>query len=306
MRRSWSFVAVAALVVLTSGLAACGGSGSANPQGKLQIVATTTQVADFARNVGGDQVQVHQILKSNVDAHDYEISPRDIDAIAHASLVVKNGVHLEPWLDDAAEAAGFSGPVVDTSAGITLRHNEKSGEADPHIWQDPNNAKVMAANIATALMKKDPTHKEIFELNLRSYSAKLDALDHKIQAQINSIPIAQRKLVTNHDAFGYYLDRYHVQFIGSVIPSFDTSAELSGKDIDRLVTKINDTGVRAIFSENSMPPKTADVIGKVAHVKVEAGEESLYGDSLGPAESAGATYIAMEEHNTQVIVDGLR
>jgi zinc/manganese transport system substrate-binding protein/manganese/iron transport system substrate-binding protein len=164
----------------------------------------------------------------------------------------------------------------------------------------------MSRNIATAFDAKDANDKATFEANLTAYTGKLDQLDAWIAQQIDTVPADQRKLVTNHDAFGYYVDRYHLTFVGSIIPSFDTSAELSGKQLSTLVTKIKATGVKAIFSESSLPPKTAEAIGEQAGVKVEAGENSLYGDTLGPAGSAGATYLAMERHNTTTIVTALK
>jgi ABC-type Zn uptake system ZnuABC Zn-binding protein ZnuA len=280
---------------------------TASAEQPLRVVATTTQVADFARNVGGDRVRVTQILKPNVDPHDYEPSPADIQAISQADLVVKNGVGLEKWLDQTISSAGFDGTLVDTSKGVKIRQGEGEEEADgdPHIWHDPRNAKIMSGDIARAFEAADPADKAAYEANLRAYDGKLDALDAEIAKKIDSIPAARRKLVTNHDAFGYYIDRYHLTFVGSIIPSFDTSAELSGKQISDLVAKIRDTGTTAVFSESSLPPKTAEAIGKQAGVKVEAGEDSLYGDTLGPAGSPGATYLQMEEHNTDTIVDAL-
>ncbi|MFC7640078.1 metal ABC transporter substrate-binding protein [Streptosporangium lutulentum] len=272
------------------------------------MVATTTQVGDFARNIGGDKVSVTQILRPNVDPHDYEPSPADIQAIADADIVVKNGVGLEKWLDQVISSAGFEGQVVDASQGVTIRKGDGSEEesaGDPHIWHNPQNAKIMAANIEKALAAKDAPDATAYQANLDSYDAKLDALDADIAKRIDTIPADRRKLVTNHDAFGYYIDRYHLTFIGSIIPSFDTSAELSAKQISNLVAKIKSTGVTAVFSESSLPPKTAQAIGTEAGVKVEAGEDSLYGDTLGPEGSAGATYLDMEKHNTDVIVGAL-
>jgi zinc/manganese transport system substrate-binding protein/manganese/iron transport system substrate-binding protein len=271
------------------------------------VVATTTQVADFARNVGGDRVQVTQLIKPNVDPHDYEASPADVQAIATADLVVKNGVGLEKFLDDAITSAGFTGAVVDTSTGVTIHPGDaEEKEGDPHIWHDPMNAKIMVHNIATALEARDAAGKPAYEANDTAYAAKLDALDKSIRTKIDSLPPDQRKLVTNHDAFGYYIARYKLQFVGSIIPSFDTSAELSGKDIADLVAKIRAAGVKAIFSESSLPPKTAEAIGREAGVTVVEGDDALYGDSLGPSGSAGATYLTMEQHNTDTIVAALR
>jgi ABC-type Zn uptake system ZnuABC Zn-binding protein ZnuA len=276
--------------------------------GPLKVVTTTTQVTDFARNIGGDKVIVTPILRPNVDPHDYEPSPADIQAIADADVVVKNGVGLEKWLDQVISSAGFKGQVVDTSQGVTIRKGDGSEEesaGDPHIWHNPKNVKIMATNIEKAFAAKDAPDATTYQANLDAYGAKLDALDADIAKRIDTIPVAQRKLVTNHDAFGYYIDRYHLTFIGSIIPSFDTSAELSAKQISDLVAKIKATGVTAVFSESSLPPKTAQAIGTEAGVKVEAGEDSLYGDTLGPEGSAGATYLDMEKHNTDVIVGTL-
>lgn len=301
----------AALLVLFAG--ACGGAqdppSSADASRPLRVVATTTQVADFARNVGGDRVSVHQLLKPNVDPHDYEPSPADMQAISEADVLVKNGVGLERWLDETISAAGFDGRVVDASQGVRIREgdaSEEEPEGDPHIWHDPRNAKTMVATIGKAFAAADPADATAYQANLAAYDAKLDALDAEIAKKIDSIPPERRKLVTNHDAFGYYLDRYDLTFVGSIIPSFDTSAELSAKQVSDLVARIRATGVTAIFSEASLPPKTAEAIGREAGVRVVAGEDALYGDSLGPEGSAGATYLQMEEHNTDTIVNALR
>jgi ABC-type Zn uptake system ZnuABC Zn-binding protein ZnuA len=309
-------VAFAGLVVAGL-LAGCGSTGSpagaSGPPGSaakpaVKVVATTTQVADFARNVGGDRIALTQLLKPNVDPHDYEASPADVLAIAQADVVVKSGVGLEKFLDEAISSAGFAGTVVDASSGVAVRPGngdaaEQAG--DPHIWHNPLNAKIMVRNIAAGLAAKDPADSGTFQRNYTDYAAKLDALDKDIRAKIDGLPAGQRKLVTNHDAFGYYVDRYHLQFVGSIIPSFDTSAELSGKDITDLVAKIKSTGVKAIFSESSLPPKTAETIGREAGVRVVEGENALYGDTLGPSGSDGDTYLKMMEHNTKTIVDAL-
>jgi ABC-type Zn uptake system ZnuABC Zn-binding protein ZnuA len=320
--------AVLAGMVALLAATSCGGSESpsqAAPSGsggkKLTVVATTTQVADFARNIGGDRITVNQILKPNVDAHDYEASPADIQALAKADLVIKNGVGLEAFLDRAISSSGFSGTTVDASKGVAIRqgaaeeaHEEEGGEThegegeeahaegDPHIWHNPQNVVIMSRNITAALTAKDPADKATFDRNLATYTQKVQQLDAWIAQQINTIPAGQRKLVTNHDAFGYYIDRYQLTFVGSIIPSFDTTAELSAKSLNDLVAKIKATGVKAIFSESSLPPK----IGAQAGVKVEAGEDSLYGDSLGPPGSSGGTYLDMERHNTTTIVNALK
>ncbi len=289
-------------------LAGCTNSGGpfagGDSNGKLKVVATTTQVQDFTRVIGGDRIRLTGILKPNVDPHDYEPSPADLDAIARANVLVINGVGIEKWLDDTVKSAGFNGTTVDTSKGVQIRKGDAEDPAgDPHIWQNPLNAKVMVANIERALAAADPGNASYFKRNLDGYTAKLTALDAEVARQIGSL--ANKKLVTNHDAFGYYVDRYHLDFVGSIIPSFDTSAELSAKDVADIVAKIRATGVKAIFSESSLPPKTAETIASEAHVKVVGGEDSLYGDTLGPPGSDGATYLQMIEHNTSTIVSNL-
>ena len=311
MRLPWRPIAVLALTAVVAGpLAACGDTASpaVADGGKLAVVATTTQVADFARNIGGDHVVVTQILKPNIDPHDYEPTPADITAIGAAKVVLKSGVGLEKWLDETIASAGFKGATVDTSTGVQVRQGngeQEEAAGDPHIWHDPRNAKIMAQNIAKAFAAADPAAAATYEQNRAGYSAKLDRLDADIQAKIDKLPAGNRQLVTNHDAFGYYIERYHLQFVGSIIPSFDTSAELSAQDIDDIVAKIRQTGTKAVFSESSLPPKTAEAIAKQAGVKVVAGEDALYGDTLGPEGSAGDTYLKMEQHNTDVIVQAL-
>jgi len=216
--------------------------------------------------------------------------------------VLKNGAGLEDWLDDTISSSGFAGPVVDTSQGVALRQ-EAGGEPDPHIWQNPRNAQLMVANVERALARAEPAAAPQFQTNLAAYTRELQALDTEVARQIGSL--ANKKLVTNHDAFSYYIDRYGLEFVGSIIPSFDTSAELSGKDIRDLVAKIEQTRVKAIFSETSLPPKTAETIAREAGIKVVEGEDALYGDSLGPPGSDGDTYLKMIRHNTATIVGNL-
>jgi zinc/manganese transport system substrate-binding protein len=321
---------IAGLAATATVLAGCGstsdddGAAAAAETPKLAVVATTPEVADFVRNIGGADVDVTQIIKPNVDPHDYEPTPADIQAIASATIVVKNGVGLEEWLDRTIESAGFAGQVVDSSAGVTLiegghhheegeeehaegeeAHAEGEGEEehDPHIWHDPRNAKIMVTNIEKGLAAAAPSAAAGFAANLTKYVAELDELDADNTAAWSKV--TDRKLVTNHDAFGYYVARYDLEFVGSVIPSLDTSAELSAKQVTGLVAKIKSTGVKAIFAESSLPPKTAEAIAQQAGVKVVAGEDALFGDSLGEPGTDTGTYLGAERHNTRVITEAL-
>ena len=301
--------AIFALAACVATSAGCGGDSQATEQGwragRLPVVATTTQLTDFVRMVGGEHVDVYGILKPNIDAHDFEPSPGDIAKLAAARVIVKNGVGLEEWFDSTIKNADTKATIVEASSGVTIRHGEgeHESEGDPHIWQDPRNAKVMVHNIAVALAAADPAHRADYEANEAAYAAELDGLDAEIAAQIGGL--TNKKLVTNHDAFGYYVDRYGLDFVGAIIPGFDSQAELSAQDISRIVNLIKETGVKAVFSESSLPPKTAEAIGRDAGVAVVAGEDALYGDSLGPPGSAGDTYLKMLRHNTREIVDHL-
>jgi ABC-type Zn uptake system ZnuABC Zn-binding protein ZnuA len=214
--------------------------------------------------------------------------------------------------------------VVDTSTGVEPREgggDEHAGETegsepdgehrdeddhaeDPHIWQSPRNAMVMVDNIEAAFVDADPDGAATYEANAAAYRTTLEELDRSVEEQLAGL--TNRKVVTNHDALGYYIDRYDLEFVGSIIPSFDSTAELSAADIDAIVAQIRDNDVKAVFSESSIPPKTAEAIGTEAGVTVVAGEDALYGDSLGPDGSGAATYVEMIRHNTEELVANLR
>ncbi len=271
------------------------------------MVTTTTQLTDLAHAVGGERVEVYDVVKANIDPHDFEPSPADLKAMAEADVLVENGVGLESWFDQAVRSAGSRGHAVDASTGVKIRKAVGSGEkdtaGDPHIWQDPRNAQVIVHHIARAFERADTAHRAEYRRNEAVYSAKLAALDRHVAAALAKL--ANKQVVTNHDAFGYYIDRYRLVFVGSIIPSFDSQAELSATDIQHIVARIKHTGVKAIFSESSLPAKTAETIAREAGVKVIAGPDALYGDSLGPPGSDGDTYLKMIRHNTKEIVDNL-
>jgi zinc/manganese transport system substrate-binding protein len=240
-----------------------------SPGRVISVVTTTTQLTDFAREIGGNRVKVYGVLKANVDPHDYEPSPADIEALAKADVIVKNGIGLEGWFDDTIKSAAPKGQIVDASEGIKIRHGEEAHEGeepgggahedeeagDPHIWHNPENAAVMATSMAAAMEKAMPEAAADIQRNLAEYKAKLAKLDADIKAQIGRL--TNKKLVTNHDAFGYYIDHYGLEFVGSIIPSFDTSAELSAAQIADIVAKIKASGAKAVLSESSLPPRTA-------------------------------------------------
>jgi ABC-type Zn uptake system ZnuABC Zn-binding protein ZnuA len=310
---------------------------SADP---IKVVATTTQLADFARVIGGDRVEVYGVLSPNADAHDFEPAPADLKAMGDAAVILRNGAELETWFDDAVAAAGGEAVVLTAADGLTLRdgeghsdehaeeeaghdHAEEAGhdhgdegehaeeeaghdhgEFDPHVWFDPANVKMIVASIAAAFSAADPDHADDFSANLASYQSELDELDAYIEGAIASL--TNRKIVTNHEAFGYYIDRYGLEFVGSVIPSLDSAAEPSAAEIDELIEAIRAEGVTVIFTESSLPATVAEALASEAGITVVSGDDALYGDSLGPAGSPGETYLSMMRHNTDVLVKNLR
>jgi zinc/manganese transport system substrate-binding protein len=294
---------LAALGGVLASVAACGSGGArdATGTGTLVIVASTTQLADFARVVGGDRATVVGLLKPNVDAHEYEASPADIERIRTAGVVVLNGLGLDSWASKAIDASGTKATIVTATDGVTVR--KVDGEEDPHAWMDPGNAKVMVTHVAKAMAAADPGATVGYEDRLTAYTAQIDALDAEIEAKL--APLTNRKVVTNHDAFGYFLDRYRLTFVGSIIPSVDTQAELSAAELKDLVDLIRAEGVKAIFTEASLPPKTARTIAAEAGVKVVSGDAALYGDSLGAPGSGADTYLTMMRKNAAILADNL-
>jgi zinc/manganese transport system substrate-binding protein len=288
--------ALPGIIAVATLAAACGTSPTAMTARSTKpiVVTTTTQTADFVRVIAGDTVVVYDIIRPGVDPHDYEPTAADLHAMTQATVIVTNGLGLEPWLARATKATNRSARIVTTSDGVVLRPN------DPHIWQSPLNAKIMVGTIAAALAKAMPAQTDTFAANLASYDRQLDALDTDIAHDLAGLTSA--RLVTNHDSFGYLVDRYGLEFVGSILPSFDSSAELSPADIRALVRKIKAQHVKAVFSEASLPPKTAQAVAAEAGVRIVMGNHALYGDSLGPLGSDADTYLKMMRHNVQTLM----
>jgi ABC-type Zn uptake system ZnuABC Zn-binding protein ZnuA/ABC-type Mn2+/Zn2+ transport system permease subunit len=302
-RRGAPALAMAALAGAALLAAGCGSSGSGN--GQLQVVATTTQIGDFVRAVGGDAVSVDQILQPNTDPHEYEPRPSDVAGAAEAKLVFANGDGLDEWVEQVVSDSGSDAEVVDLGAVVPERlPGESSAEAsryDPHWWHNPRNAEAAVAEIERRLGAADPTHRREFERNARAYLAELHDLDTGIERCIDSIPAGRRKLVTDHDAFGYFADRYGIEVVGAVIPSQTTQAQASAKDLSALADTIEREQVEAIFPESSL---SAGVAEAIADQTSASADFSLYGDTLGPEGSDGATYLKMEAANANSMARG--
>jgi zinc/manganese transport system substrate-binding protein len=284
-----------ALVVAVAAAGGCGTKSDAR-DASVNAVATTTQVADLVRNVGGDRVAVDQMLEPNSDPHGYEPRPSDAAAVAQADVVFRSGGDVDGWLGDVIDNAGGDAQTVDLGEEIGA-----SGD-DPHWWQDPRNAIRAVARIEAGLSRADPAGRERYRANARAYSAKLRRLDRGVAACIGRIPSSQRKLVTTHDALGYYADRYGIEVVGALIPSLSSAAQPSAGDVERLVDQIERLGVQAIFPESSLNPKLERAVARETGASVG---RALWADTLGPDGSSGDSYIKSIESNTAALVDGL-
>jgi zinc/manganese transport system substrate-binding protein len=271
---------VTAVAVVVSG----GDDAGAGADGRLTVVATTTQAADLARNAGGGEVEVIGLLAPNADPHDYEVRPHDLQALADADLVVRSGGDVDEWLQEAIEGAGSNAPVVNLSDHVHTLPD------DPHWWQDPRNA-ILAVGAIERALGTDATR----------YRARLQALDRSVAACIAKVPAQQRRLVTTHDALAYYARRYDIEVVGAVIPSLSTRGQPSAGETAELVRTIRDQDVKAIFAESSVNAKVERAIARETGAVVG---RPLWADTLGPPGSSGGTYIDSIAANTRALVDG--
>jgi zinc/manganese transport system substrate-binding protein len=287
-------------------LAGCGASSRSASPGAVTVVATTTQLGDFVRAVGGERVDVVQLLQPNSDPHEYEPRPDDVRALLDARVVFESGDGLDAWMAQVVSESGAH-PRVVTLADAAVSHvaGESSGpEAsryDPHWWHDPRNVEAAIPAIRAALARANPPAAALYARNARAYLERLRRLDAGIAACMRRVPAAQRKLVTDHDALGYFARRYGIELVGTVIPSQTTQAQPSAGDLAELVQTIRREHVHAIFPESSVNAKLAQAIARETGASAD---ETLYGDTLGPAGSDGATYLAMERHNADALVRG--
>jgi ABC-type Zn uptake system ZnuABC Zn-binding protein ZnuA len=286
----------ALLVLLLLAASACTQTALATPPpGTIAVVATTTQMQDLVRTVGGRRVHVVGILRPNVDPHDFEPTPASVAALSHAKLVVESGAGLDAWADQLVAAAGSGAPVFDAAAGLPLRGS------DPHWWGDPVLVERVAAALARRLGDVDPGHRADYARNGVRYIRQVARMDAANRRLVATVPARERKLVTNHDAFGYLAAHYGIRVVGSVFPALSSAAQPSASDVADLIERIRSQHVRAVFTESSLDPALERQIASEAGVRVYA---DLYGDSLGPAGSPGATYLGVERWNVRAMVAG--
>jgi zinc/manganese transport system substrate-binding protein len=272
------------------------GDGDSGDDASVTVVATTTQVADLVANVGGKRVALDSILRPNSDPHEYEPRPSDAAALAQADVVFRSGGDLDEWLDEVVDSAGGDAKQV------TLIDSVKRDGDDPHWWQDPHNAILAVAAIRDALTDADPAGRAGYERRAAAYTARLRRLDAAVARCIDRVPPAKRKLVTTHDALGYFAARYGIEVIGAVIPSLSTQAQPSAKDVEELVGQIKREGVEAIFPEASLSRRLERAISRESGAEVGG---QLWADTLGLAESTGATYVEATQANAVELAEGM-
>src|SRR5436190_11731881 len=215
---------------------------------KLDAVATFSILADLVTNVGGDRVNVTALVAPNGDAHVYAPTPADSKKLAAAKIVFTNGLGFEGWIDRLVKASGTKAAVAVASKGVKARIDEDEHKTDPHAWQSIANTKIYVGNIRDALVKTDPAGKDAYEANAKAYLAKLEALETDVKKAIDSIPPERRKIITTHDAFGYFGATYGMEFIAP--QGVSTDSEASARDIAKIITQIKKQKVPAVFLEN--------------------------------------------------------
>ncbi len=288
--------AVTALV-----LTACGGQ-PASPSGTADsaVLTSTTFLADITQNIAGDRVSVASLLPIGADPHSYQPTPQDAARIANSKLLIVNGADYEHFLELLLANAGGKRQIVEASAGVNPR--KEAGSVDPHMWLDPNNVILYVENIREGLTSFDPDGALVYQSNANAYVAELKNLDAWIVEQVNQIPAEKRLLVTNHEAMGYFAERYGFTIVGTAIESFSSDASPSAKQMAALIDQIKASGVTAIFLDAGDNTTLAKQIADETGVRVVT---DLHLESLTDGAPAG-TYIDMMKYNVTQIVNALK
>lgn len=281
----------------------------------VRVVATFSILADMIKHIGGDDVAITTLVGVNADAHVYEPTPADAKAIGNAQLVVVNGLNFEGWVERLLTSAAYKGEVVIASQGVTPRkmaeethdssnkphgkeptHGHDHGAVDPHAWQDLANGQRYVHNIMTALAKVDPARAEAYQQRGATYLAQLQETDQWVRAQLATIPSAKRRVITSHDAFGYFGTAYGVQFAAPI--GWNTENEPSAKEIAVLIRQIKQEGTRALFVENMSDSR---LIKRIADEAGGVVGGTLYSDALTPVGQPGDSYIGLFRHNVPAL-----
>jgi zinc/manganese transport system substrate-binding protein len=265
---------------------------------RLNVVASFSILGDFVRNVGGERVNLTTLVGPDSDVHVYTPTPSDAKTIAAARLVIINGLGLEGWLPRLLQSSGSKAAIIEATTGIAPL---KSGTAaDPHAWQSVKNAEMYVRNIRDALANADPADADFFSARAERYLAELDALDREVRDAIGNIPPARRKVISTHDAFGYFAAAYGIAFIAPL--GVSTETEPSARDIANIIGQIRAAKIPAVFLENISDDR---LVGRIA---AETGARiggTLFSDGLSGEKGDAPTYIAMVRHNIKALTSAL-
>jgi zinc/manganese transport system substrate-binding protein len=288
-------------------LAALLAAAPARAQQRLDVVATFSILGDFVKNVGGDRVAVETLVGPNGNAHVYAPSPGDAKKVADAKVVFVNGLGFEGWLERLVKASGTKAPIVVATTGIKPReragdhdHDHDHGRADPHAWQSVTNAKIYVANIRDAMIAADPAGKDTYHANAAAYLATLDALEREVRDVVAKIPPDRRRVVTSHNAFGYFQDAYGISFTAP--QGVSTEAEASAKDVAAIISQIRKQKAAAVFLENVTDPRLVEQIARETGAKVGG---TLYSDALTDDKGEAPTYVDLIRHNLRQLAAAL-
>ncbi|MBC3346280.1 metal ABC transporter substrate-binding protein [Pseudomonas sp. SWRI196] len=268
---------------------------------KLQVVTSFSILADMTQEVGGEHIQITNLVGPDADAHTYEPTPDDAKALLRAKLIIKNGLGFEPWLDRLITSTETSAAVISASRGVIPRSLDEDGETvpDPHAWHNLANAELYIRNITKALETADPAHKADYERNSQAYLKKIYALLADAKAKLGALPPGNRRIVTSHDAFGYMGQAYGIEFIAP--QGLSTEREPSAADVAALITQIRKAKVKAVFMENI---KDARLLKQIA---AESGAHiggTLYSDALA-ASGPASTFIGLFDYNLNMLYEAL-
>ena len=274
---------------------------------KPSVVATTTQIEDVARVIGGDEVEVIGLMPRDADPHSFEPTPQDVGKVSKANLVLQNGIGLEGWIGELIKNAGTNQPVVVVSDGLQVaKISSQFGGAktsDPHIWMNPLNMVTVTDKVVKGLSRIDAADADRFRARGEDYKKQLRELDKWATQRLAKVPPARRKLVTTHDAMGYFAKRYGFQVLGTVVPGPDADAETSAQQLSGLIRKIRGAKVPAIFAETSVNPKWIEQVASETNVKVV---HDLHIGSLGPVGQPNGTYLGFFRDDVEKIAGALQ
>ena len=272
---------------------------------KIPVLASFSILGDLVRVVGADRVVVTTLVGPDEDAHVFEPKASDAKNLLQTRLLVTNGLGFESWAQKLVKSSGYKGPVAVASQGIQSRsmpaEKGKGVETDPHAWQDPTNVVQYARNIAVALGKLDPAGASLYQANSEAYAKELQALDAEAKTQIAAIPQPKRKVITSHDAFGYFGAHYGITFLAP--QGISTDAEPSAKQVAQLIQQIKREKIRAVFFENMTNSKLLAQLSQDVGVTVGP---ALYVDALSKAGGPADTYLKLIRHNVTQLVAGMK